>query len=106
CAEARVAGPAPEQLRGTTEGDGSKALGCRRVRHGGKVPGLAATGEPVLAERIGSRFWVDETGRILCDLPTDRHIRVFIRLITRDVRREDVAASVQKVLEDVMLLSL
>ena len=98
--------PPPEDSLGKMYSAATKALGFRPVRHEGKVTGLAAMGEPVLAERIGSRFWVDETGRILCDLPTDRHIRVFIRLITRDVRREDVAASVQKVLEDVMLLSL
>src|SRR5262245_6953200 len=98
--------PPPEDSLGKMYSAATKALGFRPVRHEGKVTGLAALGEPVLAERIGSRFWVDETGRIACDLPSDRHIRVFIRLITRGVRREDVAASVQKVLEDVMLLSL
>jgi carbamoyltransferase len=101
-----IVAPPPEDSLGKMYSAATKALGFRPVRHEGKVTGLAAMGEPVLARKIAARFSVDEAGRIHCNLPTDRHIRVFIRLLAGGVRREDVAASVQKVLEDVMLLSL
>ncbi len=101
-----ILSPPPEDSLGKMYSAATKALGFRPVRHEGKVTGLAAMGQPVLARRIAARFSVDEGGRIHSDFASDRHIRVFIRLVAKGVRREDVAASVQKVLEDVMLLSL
>jgi carbamoyltransferase len=101
-----ILNPPPEDSLGKMYSAATKALGFRPARHEGKLTGLAALGEPILARRIGSHFSVDDAGRIHCDLPSDRHIRVFVRRAAKGVRREDVAASVQKVLEDVMLLSI
>jgi carbamoyltransferase len=84
----------------------TKALGYKRVRHEGKVTGLAAMGEPVRAEELSARYWVDEAGRIHSDLGGDRKINDFMCTLRRGLSREDYAATVQKVLEDVMLLSV
>ena len=45
------------------------ALGFIPLRHEGKLTGLAAFGQPVLAERIARRFAVDEAGRVFAILP-------------------------------------
>jgi carbamoyltransferase len=43
------------------------ALGFIPLRHEGKLTGLAAYGQPILAEKIAARFSVDESGRVLSD---------------------------------------
>jgi len=82
------------------------ALGFRMLRHEGKVTGLSAMGDPILAERIAARFRVDDAGRVFSDFHADPEIFDFLKSIAKDVHREDVAASIQKVLEDVMVLSI
>jgi carbamoyltransferase len=82
------------------------ALGFRSNRHEGKLTGLSALGEPVFAPRIGSHFWVDENGRVHSNFPSNEAIRQLLFEIARKARREDVAASIQKVLEDTMLTSV
>ena len=84
----------------------TRALGFRDNRHEGKVTGLSAMGEPVFAERIGRHFRVDEAGRIFSDFRNNAAIFKLMAEIARGGRREDVAASIQKVLEDTMLLSV
>src|SRR5207247_4045038 len=82
------------------------ARGCRPIRDEGKVTGLAAMGEPVHAPCMAKHFRVDESGRVHGDFRTDHQMRVLARRLVKGTRREDMAASVQKVLEDVMLLSV
>jgi carbamoyltransferase len=83
------------------------ALGFVPLRHEGKLTGLAAFGEPVLAEKIASRFFVDDNGRVLSDFPPDvREMERFIGGLAAEVSREDAAASIQRVLEDIMLRSV
>jgi carbamoyltransferase len=63
-------------------------------------------GETVFAERIGRHFRVDDAGRIFSDFRNNAAIFKLLAEIAREGRREDVAASIQKVLEDTMLLSV
>ena len=84
----------------------TKALGFKRVRHEGKVTGLAAMGNPARAPELMARYRVDDTGRVHSDLGGDRAIYSFMRALKRGLGREDYAATVQKVLEDVMLQSI
>jgi carbamoyltransferase len=84
----------------------TRALGFRDNRHEGKLTGLSAMGEPVFAERIGRHFRVDDAGRIFSDFRNNAAIFKLLAEIAREGRREDVAASIQKVLEDTMLLSV
>ncbi|HZP69321.1 MAG TPA: carbamoyltransferase C-terminal domain-containing protein [Pseudolabrys sp.] len=95
-----------EDSLGKMYGWATKALGFKRVRHEGKVTGLAAMGEPVRAGELMSRYRVDDRGRIHSDLGGDRAIFSFMRALRRGLTREDYAATVQKVLEDVMLVSI
>jgi carbamoyltransferase len=76
------------------------------VRHEGKLTGLAALGQPVHRDRIATRFSVDDSGRIHSDFTSDSEMRAFMRRLAGEARREDLAASIQQVLEDVMLLSI
>ena len=84
----------------------TRALGFRDNRHEGKLTGLSAIGEPVFAERIGRHFRVNEAGRIFSDFRNKAAIFKLLAEIAGEGRREDVAASIQKVLEDTVLLSV
>ena len=95
-----------EDSLGKMYGWATKALGFRRVRHEGKVTGLAAMGDPVRAPKLMAHYHVDDLGRVHSDLGGDRRIYAFMRALKRGLSREDYAATVQKVLEDVMLRSI
>jgi carbamoyltransferase len=98
--------PPEEDSLGKMYGWATKALGFRRVRHEGKVTGLAAMGDPVRADELTAHYRVDDLGRVHSDLGGDRKIYAFMRALKRGLSREDYAATVQKVLEDVMLASI
>jgi carbamoyltransferase len=82
------------------------ALGFRPHRHEGKLTGLAALGQPAFADRIAARFHVDDAGRVRSDFRDNFAMYDFMKAIAQEGRREDVAASIQKVLEDTMLASV
>src|ERR1700734_1156198 len=82
------------------------ALGFIPRRHEGKLTGLAAFGQPVLAEKIGAHFSVDDGGRVRSDFRDFRDMHDTIRNLAVSVSREDAAASIQQVLEDTMLRSV
>jgi carbamoyltransferase len=82
------------------------ALGFIPLRHEGKLTGLAAYGEPVLAEKIAAHFSVDAAGRIRSDFATYPQLVRFIHTVAAQVSREDASASIQKVFEDKFLLSV
>src|SRR5262249_803899 len=63
-------------------------------------------GEVGVVGRVGAGVSGDEGGVVHSDFRNAHQIRVLMRRLGQGVGREDVAASVQKVLEDVMLLSL
>jgi carbamoyltransferase len=82
------------------------ALGFIPMRHEGKLTGLAAFGQPILADRIAARFFVDDTGRILSDFRDYAEMAGFIRGLAAGASREDASASIQQVLEKTMLRSV
>ena len=63
-------------------------------------------GAPVRADELMARYRVDDQGRVHSDLGGDRAIFAFMRALKRELSREDYAATVQQVLEDVMLKSV
>jgi carbamoyltransferase len=84
----------------------TEALGFRRNRHEGKLTGLSALGSPVFAGEIAKHFRVDEVGRIYSDFRNNAAMQPPMKAFAATGRREDVAASIQKVLEDTMLTSV
>jgi carbamoyltransferase len=82
------------------------ALGFTPMRHEGKLTGLAAFGQPVLAEKIAAHFSVDEAGRVYSDFPSYPDMVRFITDAVAGVSKEDASASIQQVLEDIMLRSV
>lgn len=97
--------PAVEDSLGKMYGAATKALGFRRVRHEGKVTGLAAMGNPVRAAELAAKFSVDADGRVHSTLASDREINAFMQALLKGLSKEDYSASVQQVLEDTMRLS-
>jgi carbamoyltransferase len=75
------------------------ALGFIPLRHEDKLTGLAAFGQPILADKITAWFFIDDSGRIYSDFRDYPKMVKFIHSIVKDVRREDAAASIQQVLE-------
>jgi len=82
------------------------ALGFIPLRHEGKLTGLAAYGQPILADKIRARFSVADSGRISSDFHDYPEMVKFIKDLAKDVTREDAAASIQQVLEIMMLRSI
>ena len=91
---------------GMAYGLATSALGFRMLRHEGKLTGLAAFGQPVLYEEMARHFRVDDAGRIDSDYRDYGAMARDIRRMAAKVGREDMAASIQKLLEDYMLLSV
>lgn len=83
----------------------TQALGFRPLRHEGKVLGLAAFGRPTYAQRLRRLYTIAEDGQIK-GLVRPRDIVSTVQGIARDGKREDVAASVQEILEELTLGSL
>lgn len=83
----------------------TQALGFARLRHEGKVLGLAAFGQPIHAQELLRLFRVREDGQIKATVRPGKIQAEFQRLAAH-ARREDVAASAQQVLEQVTLASL
>jgi carbamoyltransferase len=103
--EETILTPAVEDSLGKMYGAATKALGFRRVRHEGKVTGLAAMGKPIVAAELQTKFSVDENGRVHSTLRSDKEINSFLRALKGNLSKEDYSASVQQALEDTMLLS-
>jgi carbamoyltransferase len=96
-------GPARVDSLGLAYGFATQALGFLINRHEGKLTGLAAYGRPVLYERLAARFRVDDEGQIFSDFENYMAMRRFIFEAADGVAREDVAASVQHLLETFIL---
>src|SRR5262249_49675584 len=82
------------------------ALGFIPLRHEGKLTGLAAYGKPILSDKIATRFFVDENGRISSNFRDYPEMVEFIHGLAKGVSREDASASIQQVLESTMLRSI
>src|SRR5215471_14913129 len=79
--------------------DNDWALGFTPLRHEGKLTGLAAYGQPILADKIAARFSVDESGRVFSNFRDYPEMEKFIHAIVKGVSREDASASIQEALE-------
>jgi carbamoyltransferase len=99
-------GPTPIDSLGRLYGAATDALGFKSLRHEGKVTGLSAMGSPRFFDEIARHFTIAEDGRIAADFVKHDHMWPFMRAIAAKASREDVAASVQEVLEDFMLESV
>jgi len=98
--------PPPIDSLGQAYAAATMALGFQANRHEGKLTGLSAVGQPIFAEQIGAHFRVDDNGRIWSDFRNNGAIQVLLRELAKGACREDIAASIQQVLEDKMLTSL
>ncbi|MCW5771512.1 MAG: hypothetical protein KIT16_07760 [Rhodospirillaceae bacterium] len=88
---------------GLAYGYATQALGFRINRHEGKTTGLAAWGEPAFYDAIATHFRVDEAGQIASDFADNATMRRYLFDLFRDRKREDVAASIQRFLENFVL---
>ena len=91
---------------GLAYGYATQALGWRINRHEGKLTGLAALGQASAATAIAAHFTVDEEGQIRSDFATNPALRQFMFETAENIPREDMAASIQEVLEQVTLTSV
>lgn len=84
----------------------TEALGYRRLRHEGKLTGLAALGKPTAYEEIRKHYTVRDDGMITTSFRRAREMDKRIREIGKSVSPADAAASVQKFLEETVLASI
>lgn len=77
----------------------TRICGFRMNRHEGKLTGLAAYGEPELAEKMASYFWVADNGEIGCRFRSNFHMESVLKRICAGSSREVVAASIQEMIE-------
>ena len=94
--------PFPAHSLGNLYGFFTQALGFMMDRHEGKLTGLSAFGEAKAAKDIKRHFRVEENGEISADFPSHDAMRNFAVDVARGLSREDAAASVQLVLEELI----
>ena len=84
----------------------TKVLGFKPLRHEGKVTGLAAFGKARLASELQSLFHVDNSGQITTRFSSYRDMKRTLVSLFSGCKREDVAASIQRLLEETVLQSV
>lgn len=72
-------------------------------RHEGKLTGLAAFGKPTLAPRLREKWRISEAGDVQCSLDGAAELKRYMRELFEGAAREDIAASIQEVTEEVVL---
>ena len=82
------------------------ACGFKMLRHEGKLTGLAAYGEPKLADEMAAQFRFTDQGLIETDFSNWKEMRAKFLAICEGKDRETIAASIQKVAEDFTLQSV
>jgi carbamoyltransferase len=92
----------PAHSLGNLYGFFTQALGFKMDRHEGKLTGLSAFGDAKAADKIKRHFWVEDNGEIAADFPSHEAMRDLAFDVARQLSREDAAASVQAVLEDLV----
>ena len=75
-------------------------------RHEGKLTGLSARGEPTLSPLLMRHFRVGQNGVIVSDFKSTRIMAESILAICKGQPRENVAASIQQVAENLTLQSV
>ena len=84
----------------------TEALGFRPLHHEGKITGLAAYGKPTLKNDFQSHFHFDQGGLINSDFPNGTLMRERIMALCDEASREDAAASIQELVEDMIVQSV
>lgn len=100
--DASLHAPFPAHSLGNLYGFFTQALGFLMDRHEGKLTGLSAFGEPKAADEIKKHFRIQENGEISADFPSHQAMRDFAFDVARRLSRQDAAASVQLVLEELI----
>ncbi|MEC7490178.1 MAG: carbamoyltransferase C-terminal domain-containing protein [Pseudomonadota bacterium] len=85
---------------GLAYGYATQSLGYKINRHEGKLTGLAAFGKPTLYESLSSHFTVTDDGVIHSRFASFEAMKNQIRDLSKDEEPANVAASIQKLLED------
>jgi carbamoyltransferase len=96
----------PESGLANAYGAATIACGFRNLRHEGKLTGLAAYGQPDIAEPLAALFRFDDDGCIVTRFRGGMELRQAVLDICRGHSRETIAASIQKVVEDFTVRSL
>lgn len=96
----------PRSSLGWLYGYATEACGFKRLRHEGKLVGLAALGEPKLAKELAKPFWIDHDGMVAAKFKDEKSVRRFVLETCQGQSKEVIAASVQAVTEDLMLRSV
>ncbi len=78
------------------------AAGFRMFRHEGKLTGLSALGKPTLTGQFHRLFRLNGNGLVEAEFDDPSQIFRAVEEICKGARREDIAASVQKLLEDII----
>jgi carbamoyltransferase len=91
---------------GLAYGFTTQALGYRMNRHEGKLTGLAAYGEPTLLDDLAGHFEIDDSGEVISDFASDLAMRAEIFRLAEGQPPENVAASIQQLLEDTLFASV
>ena len=95
-------GRAPRNSLATAYGHATEAAGFRMWRHEGKLTGLAAWGQPTLTDRLASYFRLGDDGLIHTDFANWQKMREVILNVCRDEKRENIAASIQTLVENLV----
>jgi carbamoyltransferase len=96
----------PESGLASAYGYATVAAGFKMLRHEGKLTGLAAYGEPKLADEMAAQFRLTADGLIETDFRNWAAMREKFLAICKDHDRETIAASVQKMAEDLSVQSV
>ncbi len=96
----------PESEIANAYGASTIACGFRNLRHEGKLTGLAAYGQPDIADRLAGLFHFDDSGQIVTEFKSWPELRDTVIGICKGHSRETIAASIQKVVEDYTIRSL
>lgn len=90
---------APRNSLATAYGHATLAAGFRMWRHEGKLTGLSALGEPTLTDAFARHFRLGKDGLIVSDFTSWRAMQERILAISHGHSRENIAASIQKLVE-------
>lgn len=81
----------------------TSACGFKPNRHEGKLTGLAAFGQPVVAAQIVALFPVDANGHIHTELANHLALHDVLAQMFKGLSNEDIAASIQVATEQVIV---
>jgi len=81
----------------------TELCGFKRNSHEGKITGLAAFGKPKVYKEIVQLFKITDDGKVESDLEGRVGLEDKLSMIFKGLSKEDIAASIQRATEEVML---